>query len=93
MPLEEANEGVRIWSVYLLSCADGSLYTGIAKDVNARVAQHNRGVGAKYTRGRLPVKLLFVEAVGDQGDALRREYAIKRLSKAQKLRLIRERNE
>ena len=84
----ESESGTSIWSVYLLGCADGSLYTGIAKDVSSRVAQHNRGTGAKYTRGRLPVQLLFAEVVGDRGAALRREHAIKRLTRAQKLRLI-----
>ena len=69
-----------IWSVYLVRCADYTLYTGVAKDVSLRVNQHNRGVGAKYTRGRGPVELVYCEAVGGQGDALRREIAIKRMS-------------
>ncbi|MDJ0807059.1 MAG: GIY-YIG nuclease family protein [Gammaproteobacteria bacterium] len=74
--------------MYLVGCADGSLYTGVAKDVQARVSQHNRGVGAKYTRSRRPVVLLFTEEVGDRGQALRREHAIKQLSKKKKIQLI-----
>jgi len=77
-----------IWWVYLVRCADGSLYTGIAKDVRSRVAGHNRGTGAKYTRGRVPVQLVYRERVGSRSDALRREYAIKRLPKAEKRRMI-----
>ena len=75
------------WSVYLVRCADDSFYTGIAKDVEARVAQHNRGVGAKYTRGRSPVQLVYMEWVGEHGDALRREFTIKQMSRSEKSRL------
>ncbi len=88
MSAKITQSGTAIWSVYLLGCADGSFYTGIAKDVSARVAQHNRGQGAKYTRGRRPVELLFSEEVGDRGEALRREYAIKQLSKNKKTQMI-----
>jgi putative endonuclease len=77
-----------VWHVYMLRCADQSLYTGVAIDVTARVATHNAGKGAKYTRGRLPVTLVYQEAVGERGTALRREHAIKRLPAATKLRLI-----
>jgi len=80
------------WCVYIVRCADQSLYTGSAKDVAARVAQHNDGRGAKYTRGRLPVELLFSEVVGAQGDALRRELQIKRLTAAKKRRLVADSN-
>lgn len=76
------------WFVYLLGCADGSLYTGVTTDVTARVERHNLGKGAKYTRGRLPVELLFSEEVGDHGLALQREYAIKQLPKKKKIELI-----
>lgn len=76
------------WFVYLIGCADGSYYTGVTKDVVARVEQHNRGTGAKYTRGRRPVELLFSEEVGDHGQALRREYAIKQLPRKKKIELI-----
>jgi len=76
------------WHVYMLRCADHSLYTGVATDLEARVATHNAGKGAKYTRGRLPVKLVYQEAVADRGTALKREHAIKRLPAAAKRRLI-----
>ena len=75
------------WHVYIVRCSDKSLYTGIAKDVAVRVAQHNAGTGAKYTRGRLPVELVYNETVGEHGAALRRELAIKRMSASDKRRL------
>jgi len=76
------------WSVYIVRCADGSLYTGTAMDVPARVAAHNGGRGARYTRGRGPVRLVYQEHAGSKGNALRRESAIKRLTRPAKLRLI-----
>jgi putative endonuclease len=77
-----------VWQVYILECGDGSLYTGIARDVAERIITHNQGTGAKYTRGRLPVRLVYTEPADDRGTALRRELAIKKLSKKKKLRLI-----
>jgi len=74
--------------VYILQCADLTLYTGIAKDVPARIAVHNRGKGAKYTRGRLPVQMVYQESCADKSAALRRELAIKGLKRADKLQLI-----
>jgi putative endonuclease len=76
------------WTVYILRCADQTLYTGIAKDLPRRIAQHNRGVGAKYTRGRTPVELVFAESMVSQGDALRREYTIKKMSVVEKMKMI-----
>lgn len=76
------------WHVYMLRCADHSLYTGVATDVEARVATHNAGKGAKYTRGRLPVKLVYQETAAGRGAALKREHAIKRMPAAVKRRLI-----
>lgn len=73
-----------LWHVYLVRCADNSLYTGIARDVDVRVAKHNAGTGARYTRSRLPVVLAYREVVGDHGDALRREHAIKQMTAAAK---------
>ena len=73
--------------VYLLRCADGSLYCGWTTDPEARLAAHNSGRGAKYTRSRLPVTLVHLEAYGDRHEALSREYRIKRMSKAEKERL------
>lgn len=76
------------WYVYILECADSTLYTGIARDLPARVRQHSAGKGAKYTRSRLPLALVYRECAGERGDALRREAEIKRLSRREKLRLI-----
>ena len=76
------------WQVYIVECADRSLYTGIAMDVTARVAQHNNGAGAKYTRGRRPVTLVYSEQADNRGMALRREHEIKQLPAAQKRLLI-----
>jgi predicted GIY-YIG superfamily endonuclease len=75
------------WGVYLARCTDGSLYTGITTDPERRVVDHNRGRGAAYTRGRLPVTLVYWEAAADRSGALRREHAIKRLTRKQKERL------
>ena len=76
------------WHVYIVECADGSLYTGIARDVNARIKTHNNGSGAKYTRGRLPVILRYQETARDRSTALQREHAIKQLSRNGKFALI-----
>jgi predicted GIY-YIG superfamily endonuclease len=76
------------WTVYIVRCADGSLYTGVAKDVDRRVSEHNTGQGAKYTRGRRPVALVYREAAADRGAALKREHTIKQLRPAQKRSLI-----
>jgi putative endonuclease len=78
------------WQVYILECADGSLYTGIARDLESRIAAHNNGSGAKYTRGRGPVKLLYQESATNRSTALRREALLKRLSRSDKLELTRE---
>jgi len=77
------------WEVYMVRCADGTLYTGVARDVVARVATHNLGKGAKYTRGRRPVRLVFREAAATRGAAQRREAEIKRLTVGAKRALIR----
>ena len=74
------------WFVYVLRCGDGSLYTGIAKDVPARVRAHEAGKGAKYTRGRGPLVLCAKKRCASKGDALSLELSVKRLSRAEKLR-------
>lgn len=74
--------------VYILRCGDGSLYTGITTDLKRRVAVHNSGKGAKYTRGRGPVLPVYWETVPDKSTALRRELAIKAMTRAEKLDLI-----
>ena len=76
------------WYVYRVQCADNSLYTGVAKDIEARLAQHNAGKGAKYTRARGPVVLVYKESAADHGAALRKEYAIKSLTPAAKRAFI-----
>jgi len=77
-----------IWKLYILRCCDDSLYTGITTDVEKRVAVHNSGKGAKYTRGRRPVELAYCEECGDHSAALKRELEIKAMPRKQKLRLI-----
>ena len=77
-----------MYYVYLLRCADGTLYTGFTNDLARRLAAHNAGRGAKYTRGRRPVELVYWESFSNKSSALRREYAIKRLPRGQKLTLI-----
>ena len=72
----------------MVECSDGSLYTGWTTDVEARIAAHNSGSGAKYTRSRLPVKLVYSEEVNDRSAALKREAAIKKLTHINKLKLI-----
>lgn len=76
------------WYVYILKCNDGTLYTGITDDLDRRLEQHNTGKGAKYTRGRGPVTLLYEETYSSKGEALSREHAIKALKRAQKLALM-----
>lgn len=76
------------WFVYILRCGDGSLYTGCTNDLPRRLEAHRSGRGAKYTRSRLPVTLAYREAAADRSAALRREAAIKRLTRRQKLALI-----
>jgi len=76
------------WSLYVAECADGSYYTGIAKDVEKRIENHNSGKGAKYTAAHGPVKLIFQEPQGNYSTALRREYQVKTLSKERKMKFI-----
>lgn len=76
------------WFVYLLRCRDGSLYTGCTDNVERRLAVHQSGKGAKYTRSRLPVELVYQEPAADRSAALRREAAIKRLPRKEKLELL-----
>lgn len=74
--------------VYMLRCKDGSLYTGWTNDLEHRLAMHNSGRGAKYTRGRGPLELVYSEELPDKETALRRECAIKKLRREQKLALL-----
>lgn len=76
------------WFVYILRCKDDSLYCGITPDLEKRLEQHRSGKGAKYTRGRAPLELVYHEEVTSHSEALKREIAIKRLSRQDKLQLI-----
>ena len=76
------------WHVYIIECSDGTLYTGITNDLDKRITAHNDGRGAKYTKSRRPVRLRFSEPAADRKNASQREYAIKSLRKAEKMRLI-----
>lgn len=78
-----------IWYVYILRCGDGSLYTGVTTDVEHRLEQHRAGKGAKYTRGRGPLELVYQEKCTSHSEALRREIRIKKLSRQEKLTMIR----
>jgi putative endonuclease len=84
----DSNEDSSGWTVYIVRCIDETLYTGVAKDLASRISQHNDGRGAKYTRGRRPVKLVYQEKARDRGAALRREIEIKRLSSSEKRALL-----
>lgn len=76
------------WTLYILRCADDTLYTGITKDLPARVEAHNAGKGAKYTRGRGPVEVVWSQSGLTQTQARTREYEVKKLSRQDKLKLI-----
>ena len=76
------------WWVYILRCSDNTLYTGISNDLQARVERHNAGRAARYTRSRLPVRLVYQEHAATRGLALKREYAIRKLSAGEKRAMI-----
>jgi predicted GIY-YIG superfamily endonuclease len=78
----------RPWIVYMLRCADGSLYTGITNDLRRRLAAHRAGTASRYTRARGPVRVVHREPAADRGAALKREAAIKRLPRTAKLALL-----
>ena len=77
-----------LWVVYILKCADGSLYTGITNNLKKRVLAHQEGKGAKYTKGRLPLKVIYHEKLPNRSEALKREIVIKGLDRLEKLKLI-----
>ena len=78
----------KTWKLYILRCGDGSLYTGITTDVATRLAAHRSGKGAKYTRGRGPLELIYTEDCGTHSEALKREFAIKQLPREEKESLV-----
>lgn len=84
----QRDEPVMKWYVYLLKCSDDSIYTGYTHDLENRLSTHNQGKGAKYTRSRLPVVLLHREEFDLKSDALKRECAIKKMSRRQKMTLV-----
>ena len=75
---------------YIVECRGGELYCGYSNNVEKRVSNHNKGCGAKYTKTRLPVKLVYTECFDSKSEAMKREYQIKQLTRQQKLKLIRE---
>ncbi|WML36553.1 GIY-YIG nuclease family protein [Clostridium sp. OS1-26] len=74
--------------IYILKCKDGSLYTGYTNNLERRIKTHNNGKGAKYTRCRLPVELVYYESYETKSDAMKREYCIKQMSREVKMKLI-----
>ncbi len=76
------------WTLYILRCGDDTRYTGVTTDVERRVAEHQAGKASRYTRGRLPVTLVYREAVASRSVALRREAAVKRMTRDEKTRLM-----
>ena len=77
-----------MWYVYILKCNDGTLYTGITNDLGKRVSSHNKGTGAKYTKTRTPVEIVYHEEATDRSEASKREHQIKKLSRVAKENLI-----
>lgn len=77
-----------MWYVYILECADDTFYTGITTDLDTRLKEHNAGDGARYTRARRPVRLIYSESAPNRSEAQSREYRIKQLSRMEKSRLI-----
>ena len=88
MPRRSGQDRAKAWTLYLLRCRDGSLYTGITVDPERRLAQHQEGLASRYTRGRRPVRMVYRECYASRPEALRREYAVKALSRDAKERLI-----
>ena len=86
-------EEVTKWVLYILECKDVTLYTGITNDLSHRLAAHEAGKGAKYTRGRGPLKLRYIEDCTDMSQALQREHQVKKLSKQEKIQLFSLENE
>ena len=82
----------KMWYLYILRCADGTLYTGITTDVAKRLEQHRSGKGAKYTRGRAPLELVYSEECGTHSHALKREHQVHGFTRAEKMKLIQEKN-
>ena len=84
--------GRKTWFLYVLKCGDGTLYTGITNDMQRRLRQHNDGSASRYTRSRLPVKLVYQESCRGRSQALKKEFAVKALSRKEKQAYIRMQN-
>ncbi|MFW6000726.1 MAG: GIY-YIG nuclease family protein [Bacillota bacterium] len=82
------DEEIKRHFVYIVKCSDGTFYTGYTVDIKRRIKEHNSGEGAKYTRGRTPVKLIYKESFNSRSNAQKREYEIKQLSRSEKEKLI-----
>lgn len=91
-PLKSKKRTSDRWLLYILKCGDGTLYTGITTDLEHRVSQHNRGAASRYTRSRLPVEVLHHETCGGRSSALKKECALKRLSRREKEEYIRKKH-
>jgi predicted GIY-YIG superfamily endonuclease len=89
-PAKKKRKKAATWRLYILKCRDNTLYTGITLDVSRRVQQHNSGTASRYTRSRLPVMLIFSEPCRSRSQALKKEYAMKRLSRKKKDEYLRE---
>jgi predicted GIY-YIG superfamily endonuclease len=89
-PAKKRRKKAAAWLLYVLKCRDNTLYTGITIDVSRRVQQHNSGSASRYTRSRLPVKLIFSEPCRSRSQALKKEYAMKRLSREKKEEYLRD---
>jgi len=90
-PAKKRRKKAAAWLLYVLKCRDSTLYTGITTDLSRRVQQHNSGIASHYTRSRLPVKLIFSEPCRGRSQALKKEYAMKQLSRKEKEEYIRDR--
>jgi putative endonuclease len=88
---QKDNVGPMSWKVYLLKCSDNSLYCGISNDIETRVSKHNSGIGAKYTRSRLPVELIAVSRDLTKNEALKLEHYIKQLQPCEKVSVLQQR--
>lgn len=87
--MKDREKNAASWFVYIVSCSDGTLYTGITTDLERRIGEHNAGrTGARYTRSRRPVRMVYWEAAGNRSEAARREHLIKRMSSAEKMKLV-----
>ena len=83
----DAGQGKDRWFCYVLECADGTFYTGITRSLDQRLSMHNRGLASKYTRGRLPVRLVYAEPHQNRSSASQREIQVKKMSRTQKRKL------